>query len=122
MLMLVLLIDNGTVQNLIVLLILWRPLLSPSLSGDPGLTTPWKTGRRDLKNVSNAVNVYMVPPPKTGPEQQEMFRIMQHLQHNEGILKKAHLNNSLPMMHVVVDINSQMMPLPNAQKSLNCCF
>jgi len=36
--------------------------------------------------------------------------------------KKAHLNNSLPMMHVVVDINGQMMPLPNAQKALNCCF
>jgi len=26
------------------------------------------------------------------------------------------------MMHVIVDINGQMMPLPNAQKSLNCCF
>jgi hypothetical protein len=76
--MLILFIGNGTVQNLTVLLILWRPLLSPSLSGDPGLTTPWKKGRRDLKNVSNAVNVYRAPPPKLGPEQQEMLRIIQH--------------------------------------------
>jgi hypothetical protein len=82
--MLVLFIDNGTVQNLTVLLILWRPLLSPSLSGNPDLT-PWKTGRRDLKNVSNVVNVQMVPPAKKGPDEQEMFRIVQHLQHNEGI-------------------------------------
>jgi hypothetical protein len=83
--MLVLFIDNGTVQNLTVLLMLWRPLLSPSLNGDPGLTTPWKKGKRDLKNVSNAVIVYMVPPPNIGPEQQEMFRIVQHLQNNKGL-------------------------------------
>jgi hypothetical protein len=120
--MLVLFIDSGTVQNLTLLLILWRLLLSPSLSGDPGITTLWKTGRWDFKNVSIAVNAYMVPPSKTGPAQQDMFRIVQHPQHDEEILKKAHLNNSLPMMHIVVDINGQMMPLSNAQKSLNCCF
>jgi hypothetical protein len=88
MLILVLFIDNDTIQNLTVLLILWRPLLSPSLSGDPVITTPWKTDRRDLKNVSNAVNVYMVPAPTTGPEQPEMFRNVQHLQHNKGIQRK----------------------------------
>jgi hypothetical protein len=121
--MLVLFIDNGTVHSLIVLLILWRPLLSPFLSGDHGLTTLWEIDRRELKNVSNAVNLYKVPPPKTGPEQQEMFRNVQHLEHNKGIQKKkAHLNNSFPMMYIVMDINGQMMPLPNAQKSLNSCF
>jgi hypothetical protein len=85
MLMLVLFIDTGMVKNLTVLLALWRPLLSPSLSGDSGLTKPWKTGRNNLKSVSNAVNFYMVPPPKTRPQFQETFRIVQHLKHNKEI-------------------------------------
>jgi hypothetical protein len=41
--------------------------------------------KKNLKNVSNAVNFHMVPPTKTRPQFQDMFKIVQHLKHNKGI-------------------------------------